>query len=173
MDQGESLLGKALARDPNDRDALQYLGELRAAGVLWKVKRHRAQRSDFASVAEPLEKALALSGDPLEIQLALARLWLAQAQWERATQQDAGPSLAHGQSLAGRLLKTRPRWGEALAIQGGLNLEEAERLPSRDRLLKSREAQQAFAGAFTLNRNLIAEWKPMADRARTLAEKMP
>jgi serine/threonine-protein kinase len=164
--RGEALLARALALDPQDRDALQYLGELRLATAMWNALHHRGQGRDFTSAAEPFGKALEISGDSLEIQLALARLCLAQAQWERATRQDAETSIARGQAWVARILKTRPRWGEPLAVRGGLDLAEAEGLPPDGRAGKTREAQQAFTEAFSLNRNLVAEWKPLAERTQ-------
>ena len=167
--RGESLLAKALALDPHDLNALQYLGELRSAAARWKMLRHQAQRKDFTAAAEPFGTALGLSSESPLIQLALARLCLAQARWERTTQLDAGPSIARGQSLVSRLLKTRPRWGEALAIRGGLNLVEAEGLSPSGRPQKAKEAQQDFAEAFSSNRNLVMDWKPLAQQAQAMA----
>ena len=131
--------------------------------------RHKAQRKDFTTAAEPFGTALGLSSDSPLIQLALARLCLAQARWERTTQLDAGPSIARGQSLVSHLLKTRPRWGEALAIRGGLNLVEAEGLSPSGRPQKAKEAQQDFAEAFSSNRNLVVAWKPLAQQAEAMA----
>jgi serine/threonine-protein kinase len=173
IQRGEFQLAKVLAVAPQDRDALYYLGELRSAAAKWKTLHHIAQRNDFTSAAHPFGLALEVSGNSPEIQLALARLCLAQAQWERNTRQDPGPSLARGQSRVSHLLKSQPRWAAAIAVSAGLNLEEAEGLPTGERTLKAAEAQQAFTEAFTLNKNLIADWKPLAERAQQLAKSAP
>jgi len=170
---GESLLAQALTLDPRDRDALQYLGELRLAGTRWKVARRQAQSKDFTVTAEPLEKALALSGNSLDLPLILAKVALLQAQWERITQQKLGPSLAQGQTLVDGLLKIRPRWAEAMALRGNLHLEEAERASPEVRRAKAAQAHQAFVEAFSWNRHLVAEWKAPAERARQLAGMAP
>ncbi len=173
IQRGEFILAKVLVLDPQDPDALHYLGELRTAAARWRVLHQNAQLKDFTAAAEPLEKALDVASDSLEIQLALAHLYLTQAQWARTTGQDAAPSLVRGRAILVRILKTQPRCAEAIALRGGLDLEEAE-IPSPDRRTsKASEAQRAFVEAFSLNRNLIAEWKPLAERARQLAESAP
>jgi hypothetical protein len=169
LQRGETVLAKALALDPRDPDLLQALGELRLAGVRWKVARHRAQRQDFILAVQPFDLALSASGRSQEIPLALARLALLQAQWERDAKQNVATSLARGQGLLAGLLKLTPRWAEALALRGGLRLEEAEGASAEGRRGLAAQAQQDFNEAFSLNQHLIPEWKPQAERTRQLA----
>ncbi len=170
---GETLLAQALAMDPRDRSALQYLGELRLAGTRWKVARRQAQPKDFTAAAEPLEQALGLAGTSLDLSLTLAKVALLQAQWQRGSQQKPDASLAQGRTLVDGLLKLRPRWAEAMVIRGNLQLEEAEGASPEVRQAKATKAHQDFAEAFSLNRHLVAEWKAPAERARQLAGTAP
>ena len=170
IQRGETMLAKALALDPQAPDALQYFAELRAAAARWKAARHRAQREDFTRADECFRRALEVQGDSQELQLAQARLCLGQAQWERAARLDPGASLERGRSILSRILKSQPGCADAMAIQGGLLMEEAESLPGPGASTKSEKAQQAFSTAFRLNRNLLAEWKPIAERGRHLTE---
>ena len=170
LTRGAATFGMALALDPRDPDSLQYLGELRAAIAKWRALHGRGERKHFEAAREAFTKALEIAPDNQEILLGLSRLYRDRAEWERGVGQDAGPSLALGQATLGRVLKARPRWGEALALQGGLCLEEAEILAPGARALKAREAGQAFTVAFTLNRNLLRDWKPRSDRAQRLLQ---
>ena len=170
LTRGAATFVMALALDPRDPDSLQYLGELRAAIAKWRALHGRGERKHFEAAREAFTKALEIAPDNQEILLGLSRLYRDRAEWERGVGQDAGPSLALGQSTLGRVLKARPRWGEALALQGGLCLEEAEILAPGARALKAREAGQAFTEAFTLNRNLLRDWKPRSDRAQRLLQ---
>jgi serine/threonine-protein kinase len=173
IQRGEALLAKALALNPQAPNALQYLAELQAAAAQWKAQQHRAQRRDFTLAAESFGRALDVAREPLDVQLGLARLWLAQARWERTTQQAVEGSLERGRSILSRILKAQPHCAEALAIQGGLDLEEAQTLPAGDARTKAAQANQALAEALRLNRNLVAEWKPSAEKARKLAASTP
>ena len=168
--RGEATLAKALALDPRDPDSLQYLGELRAAGARWRALHGRGERKHFEAAREAFTRALEAAPDNQEILLGLSRLYRDRAEWERSAGQDPGPSLVLGQSTLARVLKARPRWGEALALQGGLCLEEAESLTPGERASKAREAGQAIADAFALNKNLLRDWKPRADRVQRLIQ---
>jgi len=159
---GEALLAKALAANPRDRDCLQYLGELRLAGVAWKVPRQRAATGDFRRAAEPLRQALQVSPGSPETALVLARLLALEAGWEDAHGLDSGPSAREARTLLERLRNARPRWGEPLAILGGLAAAEAGAVPAAVRGVRAREADRLFEQAFALNRNLAEPWKPQA-----------
>ncbi|WP_285570932.1 protein kinase domain-containing protein [Geothrix limicola] len=196
LQRGEALLAKALAVDAQDRDALQYLGELRVAAAQWKAAHLRAQPRDFRSAAQPLEQALKVAPEATDLELLLARCYLAEARWERlsapgerlsaagaerlstrgerASAQDERPSerssRARAQALLAHLGTLRPRWGEAMAVQGALQLEEAEGLPTGARSAMAAEAHRVFAEAFGLNGHLLAEWKAQDERAQKLAK---
>ena len=164
--EGEATLAKALAQDPRARDVLQSQGVLRLAATRWKALHGQAGPKDFELAAKAFRNALEVAPDHQETLLAFAHLELDRAEWERTTGQDAGPSLAEGRKALARILKVRPRWGEALALQGGLSLAEAEGLPPAARGPKAREALRNFKEAFALNSHLVEEWKPGADRAQ-------
>lgn len=166
--RGESTLAKALALDPRDSDSLHYLGELRAAGARWMALHGRAERKHFDSAQEPYLRALETSPDNQELLLGLSRLLRDRAEWERNSGRNPGPSLALCQSSVTRVLKPRPHWGEALALRGGLCLEQAEALAGSERAAKAKEALRAFEEAFANNKNLLRDWKPCADRAQRL-----
>ena len=164
--EGEAALATALAQAPRAQAALQYLGELRAAATRWKALHARASRQDFEQAAKAFKNSLEVVPEHQETLLAFAHLELDRAEWEMATGQNAGPSLTESRKALDRILKVRPRWGEALALQGGLNLAEAEGLPPEARSPKAKEALQNFTEAFSLNSHLVGEWKPIAERAR-------
>jgi serine/threonine-protein kinase len=170
---GEAALARALALDPGDHNALQYLGELRAAAAAWKVLHHRATQKDFDAATAAFEKALAFVSVDHDLTLAMVRLYLTRAEWERASGQNPSPSLASGQSHLERILKARAGWGQAIALGGGLSLEEAEHLPPGERSVKALEASQALSKAMALNKNLICEWKPLMERAQRLGKAAP
>jgi len=50
-------------------------------------------------------------------QLALAKLLMLQAAWARSRQEDPAPAFTQGSELLARLLKRRPSWGEARALE--------------------------------------------------------
>lgn len=168
--RGEGILGKLLAENPNDREALLFLGELRSAAVRWKAIHRKAEPKEFDRAAEPLKKALEGSADSQETLLTLVRLSLARGEWERAGGRNPGQSLAQGRAPLERLLKVRPRWGEALALKAGLDLLEAESLPQPRQAARAKEALQVFTEALALNPNLAGDWKPQAERAQKLAK---
>ena len=164
--KGETALAKALAQDPRARYALQYLGELRSASARRKAFHGRASQKDFELAAKAFRHSLEVAPDHQETLLALAHLELDRAEWERTTGKDASPSLLESHKALDRILKVRPRWGEALALQGGLSLAEAEGLPPAARGPKAKEALRNFKEAFALNSHLVREWQPMAERAQ-------
>lgn len=166
LGKGEGTLARALRVDPHYRDALLSLGELRSAAAKWKAQHHRADRKDFEVAAEAFGQARQVDPGSQELQLAQASLFVARARWERTSGQDPEPSLVQGRALLLRILKDRPAWSQALALQGGLCLEEAERLNPNERGPKAMESLQRFIQAFTLNKNLRRDWKPMAERAQ-------
>jgi tetratricopeptide (TPR) repeat protein len=173
LETGEASLGRALTLDAQDRAALEYLGELRSAAARWKASHGHAKPRDFDLAAEPFTKVLGLVPDSQESLLALTHLYLARAAWERKNGLDPGPTLVQGRAWLARILKARPRLGVALALQGGLNLEEAEGLSPKGRSVKAQEALQTFREALGLNRNLLGDWQPRVDRATTLARAAP
>ncbi len=170
---GEAILAKALALDPRDPDALQYLGELRSAAAEWKAKFHRAQREDFDRAVESLELTLQVNPDNQDALLILAGLYLSRGAWERSLGHDPGSSILHSRDCLNRIQRARPNWGEALALQGALDLEEAETLSQVARSEKVLESLQCFREAFALNGNLVGEWKPLVDRAQRLRNRAP
>jgi serine/threonine-protein kinase len=169
--RGESILAKVLALNPRDQGARHYLGELRSAAANWKALHHSAASQDFERAAEPFLKVLDAQPDFQESTLALARLYLDRAAWERAVEQDPGPSLARAGSHLERIRSVRPGWAEPLALLGGMTCEAAAALAPGHRGRKAREALQFFNEAFTLNKNLIGEWKPWAGRAQQWATR--
>ncbi len=166
--KGEGALARALRMDPRNRDALLSLGELRSAEARWKAQHLRAERKDFDRAVDTFGVARQVNPASKELQLAQATLYLARARWERASGQDPAPSLAQGRALILGILKDRPAWSEAVALQGGLYLEEAQGLRLVERGPKAMESIQSFIQAFTLNKNLRPVWKPAADRAQQL-----
>jgi tetratricopeptide (TPR) repeat protein len=168
--RGETTLAKALAMDPRNPFSLQYLGELRSAAVRWNVYHGGTDQMHFDMAAESFKKGLEIAPNNLEIQIALARMYRDQAEWERVKGKDHGQSLAQGRILITQILAARPKWGEALAIQGGLKLEEAERLPVSGRRSMALEAVQAFNQAFQFNKNIIEYWRPSFDRASRITK---
>ena len=166
--RGEAFLAKALALDGRDRETLQVLGELRAAAAQGKALARRAVKKDFEAAAEPFEQALALAPEALDTRLSLARLCQSRGEWERATGLDPAAAIAQGRAWLTPILKARPKWGEAIALRGALNLQEAESLPPAKRTAKAREAQKDAAEAMTLNRNLAADGKLLLERAKRL-----
>ena len=164
--EGEATLGKALAQDPRARDVLQSQGVLRLAATRWKALHGQAGPKDFELAAKAFHQALEVAPEHQETLLALAHLELDRAEWERATGKDAGPSLLESHKALDRILKVRPRWGDALALQGGLSLAEAEGLPPAARSPKAKEALRNFKEAFALNSHLVKEWMPRAERAQ-------
>jgi serine/threonine-protein kinase len=169
LTMGEAALARGLAQDSRDRDSLQYLGELRFAATKWKVLHHRADKVDFEQAASAFNSALKVVPDSIETYLALANLHLCRAQWERTTGKDSRRSLATGRDFLKRVLAIRPRFGEALALKGALDLEEAEVLQSGDRVKKGQESLSSFNDAFKLNQNLVKIWKSISNRAQDLA----
>jgi serine/threonine-protein kinase len=168
--RGEANLAKALTLDPNNRDAWQYLGELRSAAARWKAAHRRAGQEDFERAAKAFGRALEIDPGSQESQLVLARLCLARADWERSMGQDPGSSLARCKALLIGILKAHPGWPEGLVVQGGLDLQEAEGHAPGERGQQAKEALQHFRQAFTLNQNLTREWDPMASRAEQIQQ---
>jgi serine/threonine-protein kinase len=168
LQAGEAALARAQALDAHYWGPLQYLGELRSAAATWRALHHHADRKDFDLATEAFQRALDVTPDSQEALLALARLCRARAAWERTVGGDPGRSLAEGRTALERVLKARPQWGEALALRGGLLLEEAEGLPPSGRGPKVREALKDLGEAFALNRNLARAWKPWVERAQRL-----
>jgi serine/threonine-protein kinase len=167
---GEADLGSILAQDSRDRDALQYLGELRAAAAEWKALHHRADKADFEMAASAFTKALEIVPSSVESQLALAHLHLSRARWERTSGKGPMSSLAAGRQILQRVLASRPHLGEALVLKGAFSLEAAELQPARERATLGEEALQAFNEAFSLNQNLLRDWKSASNRAQELAK---
>jgi serine/threonine-protein kinase len=173
LNMGEVALARSLAQDPRDRDSLLYLGELRSALARWKAMHHRAEAADFEKAASSFKKALEIVPDSIETQLALANLFLAWAQWERTTGRDCRSSLASGRKFLSRALATSPRLGEAIALKGALDLEEAELLQAGARVDKGQASLKDFNDAFALNQNLVGIWKSWSNRAQVLARAAP
>ena len=168
--EGEAVLARVLDKDPQRRDALQYFGELRTAAARLKSRRGLAQRSDFEAAELVLKKALDLRPDSQETVLSLIRLLLARAEWERTTAQDQAPSLGRGAVFLALVLKARPSLGEAIALQAALDLEKARAQSQATRGQQAEQSRLAFQKAFSANGNLSAEFRPMADQARLLAQ---
>lgn len=164
---GEAALARVLAVDPKNRDAWQYLGELRAARVRWKIARASATDAGFTAAREAFDQALAVDPDSQESRLALGQLWRDQAAWEWEWGRDAGPAQAQGKAQADTLLKVRPGWAEALALRGTLHLIDAEAMAHPAAL---QAALADLAAAEGGNRHLapiLAPWKARARRAGT------
>ncbi len=170
LTHGEVILARALALDPMDQYSLQYLGELRSALAIWMAFHGRAELKHFDSAEEPFQKAIQVAPNDQEILMELTRLYLARAAWERTTGQDGSSSITKCRSLLERIQKARPRWGEALALRGGLSMEEAEHLSASARVSKAKEAVRAFDEAFSLNGNLTREWRPQHERAQRIVK---
>jgi serine/threonine protein kinase len=168
LQAGEAALAKALTLDVHYWGPLQYLGELRSAAATWRALHHHADRKDFDLATEAFQRALDVTPDSQETLLAMARLYRARAAWERAAGGDPGRSIAVGRTVLERVLKARPQWGEALALRGGLLLEEAEGLAPNGSGPKAREALKDLSEAFSINRNLAQAWQPWAERAQRL-----
>jgi tetratricopeptide (TPR) repeat protein len=173
LNMGEVALARSLAQDPRDRDSLLYLGELRSALARWKALHHHAEAADFEKAASSFKRALEVVPDAIETQLALANLFLSWAQWERTTGRDCRSSLASGRNFLSRVLAARPRLGEAIALKGALDLEEAELLQAGARVDKEQESLKDFNDAFALNQNLVGTWKSWSNRAQVLARVAP
>jgi serine/threonine-protein kinase len=167
---GEAALAKGLAQDSRDRDTLQYLGELRSAAAKWKAIHHRAKDADFDKAEHSFHQALGVMPSSVETLLSLVNLYLYRAQWERVTGRNSEHSLSLGRDVLSRVLQIRPNLGEALALKGGLDLEEAETLQAGARITKGAESVIFFKEAFTLNQNLIGDWKIMSNRAQNLSK---
>ena len=171
--RGEARLAKAIAQDPRNPNAWAYSGELRAAFAAWQVLHGRAQLRDFEVARQAFAKALEAAPDDQEILLHLTGLYLNQAEWERHDGRSAANSLAQGRASLKRILDLRPQWGEAMALQGALGLEEALTAQPAARALKAAEAGNAFEQAFQINRNLLGIWRARADQARRWQGSMP
>ncbi len=168
LQRGEAFLVKALALDARDRETLQALGELRAAAAQGKALARRAVKKNFEDAAQPFERALELAPESLETRLSLARLCRSRGEWERSAGQDPAGTIAKGRAWLAPTLKARPKWGEAVALRGALSLLEAESLPPAKRSAKALEARKDGTEAMVLNRNLAAEGKLLAERAKRL-----
>ena len=168
--EGEAILAKVLVKDPQHRDALQYLGELRAAAARLRSRRGQGQWKDFEAAELVLRRALDLRPASQETLLSLIRLLLARAEWERNTMQDPAPSLARSSNDLTQVLKTRPGLGEVVALQATLDLEKARAQSQANRGQLAEQARLAFQAAFSSNGNLLVEFKPMADQARLMAK---
>jgi len=173
LGRGEAFLGQALSVAPEDRDVLHCLAELRFAAVRWKVQHYLAERKDFDRTLEAFERALQVDPDSQETLLALGHLYLDLSEWERIQGLSSGVSLAKGWAALERIQALRPQWAEAIALRGGLMLEEAEGLSPTERGQKAKEAIQAFSEAFRINRHLIEAWKTKADRAQRRGAPVP
>jgi serine/threonine-protein kinase len=168
--RGEAILMKVLAKEPRNRDAWQYLGELRTASIKRKLLQRTVGPRDFEQASEAFRRALEADPGSQESKVALATLDLVQADWERRMGRDPSPGLGEAQALVLGLLKARPTWPMAMSLEGGINLVEAELLPWGACKPKAEEALQWFHRAFSLNRNLEREWKPMANQAQRLLQ---
>jgi serine/threonine-protein kinase len=166
---GEARLAEALRLDPDDRNTLMYLGELRSAAARSRKLVHLAEGKAFDQAAGSLETALRVDPDLQEARLHLVRLYCARAAWERTLGRDSHHSLSLGWTWLEEVLKMRPRWAEAILLQGMLNLEEAEGLPAAHRASKASEALQAFKDALALNQNLGEILNPLADHAKRMS----
>jgi tetratricopeptide (TPR) repeat protein len=156
--------------DPKNRDAWQYLGELRSAAASWKAAQRRAGQEDFERASEAFGRALEIDPGSQECQLALARLCLARADWEWSMRLDPGSSLARCKALLTGVMKARPGWPEAVVVQGGVHLQEAESSAPGERGQKAKESLLCFKQAFTVNPNLTREWEPLASRAEQIQQ---
>ena len=168
LQRGEVYLARALAVAPHDPDILSYLGELRLAAVEGKAAHRVARAKDFRMAEAPLEAARREAQGSASMLLPLARLAWIQARWERLNHQDAKPTLQKAQLLVGKILAAHPRWGDPMALQAVLRLEEAETDASGARI-KAAEAVRMFTEAFGLNTHLTSAWKAQAERAQALA----
>ncbi len=168
--EGEAVFAKVLVKDPRRRDALQYLGELRTAAARLKSRRGQAQHKDFEAAELALGGALDVRPHSQETMLSLVRLLLARAEWERVTAKDQTLSLARSAVFLAQVLRAKPGLGEAIALQAALDLERARMQSPASRGQQAEQARLGFQAAFSINGNLVAEFKPMADQARLMAQ---
>ncbi len=167
---GETLLAKALAIDPKDRDSWQCLGELRAAYARWKAARSLATQADFTSAREAFDHALAEDPTSQESVLARGQLLAAQAEWEQTQKGNARMALTEGLTQAEALLKARPNWAEALALRAALRVLEAEGSPRASRASKAQEALLDFTEALRWNRHLARHLASWVERAKRMGQ---
>ena len=173
LKSGEAFLAQALAQDPKDHDAWQYLGELRAALTRWKAAWSQAADADFTAARTAFDQAQKANPEAQDTVLALGQLWEAQARWERAQGRDAGESLTRGLAQAGALLKVRPRWAEALALRGRLCLDQAETNAPNAPSGQLQGALKDLAAATEANSHLRAALTPWVERGRRLGNGSP
>ena len=169
--RGEADLDRALAVDRRDTGTWQCLAELRVAAAAWRASRQRAQAGDFDRAAQALSGALALAPDSPELQLGQARLHWLRARWERSQGRAPEASLSQGRTALEAVLRRRPHWAEALAVDGALRLEAAEAAPPAAQAEAAATAAQALTEALRRNGHLARDWQPLAERAQRLARR--
>ncbi|HJV23838.1 MAG TPA: protein kinase [Holophagaceae bacterium] len=164
---GEAPLAQALKLDPASWEAWQSLGELRSAQANGQAAQGQEDGTGFATAREALRRALGLDPEAQETPLALARLAWHQATWERGRGRTPGPYLEEALHLTGGLLKVRPRWAEALALDAGLALLAAEGAPAPERAARREKAVAELTTALELNPHLRSHWLEVRDRGRS------
>lgn len=167
--QGEALFQRVLSQDAGNAIAWNYLGELRSAFARWQGRQGQATQASFERARQAFAKALDTTPEDPETLLNLARLGVHQAEWEQARGRNPAPQLAHALMTLAKILKQRPDWGQALALQGELFRQEAMTLDPSSRVQKARQARSAFEEAFRINRNLQGEWQGALAEVRSLS----
>ncbi|HJV88890.1 MAG TPA: protein kinase [Holophagaceae bacterium] len=163
---GEARLAQALKLDPASWEAWQSLGELRMAQAVALAAQGQEPGTAFAAAREALQRAQSLDPGAQETPLALAHLAWHQATWERGQGRPPGPYLEEALRLTAGLLKVRPHWAEALALDAGLALLVAEGAPASERAARKEKAVAELTTALELNPHLRARWREVRDRGR-------
>ncbi len=130
-------------------------GELDLARAACEIAAGRSPESTFARAEASLARASALAPRLADAAFARAELCRRRAEWRLAAGLPAAADVEAGLREAARSLALQPGWGEALAVQGALELQAARGEPEMTaRYEAARRSQESLEEAVRVNRHL-------------------
>lgn len=160
---------RALAVDHKYEYGFRYRGEVALLNARWQAAHGQSPLPQLAASRQAFALALEQNPKNSDTLREQAESWRWQAEWHAAHKQPVAEDVRQGLDFAAQALAVNPRHGEALVQTGALHLTTARTSTGAARTAAASRAQEAFERALTVDANLAAEVKPLAEEATKLA----
>ena len=174
LQQATSAITNAWQRNQNEPLAARAMATALTVRARWESRQGKDVSALFEKAVQWFERATALAPNDQACQLALGNWCRDWASFLRAQNRDPSPALTRAVQSTEALLKVRPKWAEAQALQGSLALAQAEWEPNSDtQRAEARRAATLLTQALTANPHLEPRWRERAAAAQSLADRHP
>ena len=146
---------EALERNPELDDAWLQRGEALALQAHWRARKSQPLPRDFERAEQAFQRAMELTPDNPQFQLAASRFYLRWATGRLDSErQEFLPLLTRGLTLVEKVLMSRPSWAAARALREGFRMRLS---PGQA------EAQEELRRILARNPQLKQEWSGEGD----------